>query len=77
MDLEVQAKIKWITNNIPANTNYIEKKRGDAYLTVSYSVNGKDITHDELKDICITKKDYIDYVESVKDEIFSTRDKCA
>ena len=46
-------------------------------MTVSYSVNGKDITYDELKDIRITKKDYIDYVESIKDEIFSTRDKCA
>ena len=46
-------------------------------MTVSYSVNGKDITYDELKDIRITKKDYIDYVESIKDEIFYTRDKCA
>ena len=75
MDLVVQGKIKWITNNIPANTNYIKKKRGDAYLTVSYSVNGKDITYDELKDIRITKKDYIDYVESVKNGIISTKDK--
>ena len=28
-------------------------------------------------DIKKKKKEYIDYVESVKDEIFSTRDKCA
>lgn len=35
-------------------------------LTVTYSVNGKSITYEELKNIQITRKDYIDYVESIK-----------
>lgn len=34
-------------------------------LTASYSVNGKPIKAEELKDIQITKKDYIDYVEAI------------
>lgn len=35
-------------------------------MTVSYSVNGKSIRSEELKEIRITKKDYIDYVETIK-----------
>ena len=35
-------------------------------MTVSYSINGKDITYDKLKEIRITKKDYIDYIDSIK-----------
>ena len=35
-------------------------------MTVSYSINGKDITYDKLKEIRITKKDYIDYIDLIK-----------
>ncbi len=35
-------------------------------MTVSYSINGKSIKPEELKEIQITKKDYIDYVEAIK-----------
>lgn len=35
-------------------------------MTVSYSINGKSIKPEELREIQITKKDYIDYVESMK-----------
>ena len=35
-------------------------------MTVSYSVNGKSIEPEELKKIQITKKDYIDYIEAIK-----------
>lgn len=35
-------------------------------MTVSYSINGKSVTAEELKEIQITKKDYIDYVESIR-----------
>ena len=38
-------------------------------LTVTYSVNGESINKDELKKIQITKKDYIDYIESVKKNV--------
>lgn len=34
-------------------------------LTVSYSVNGNPIAFDDLKKIKITRKDYIDYAESI------------
>ena len=55
--------------------NIKESKEDIVYLTVSYSINGKNITYDKLKEIRITKKDYIDYVESVKNGIISTKDK--
>lgn len=35
-------------------------------MTVSYSINGKSVTAEELKEVQITKKDYIDYVEAIK-----------
>lgn len=35
-------------------------------MTVSYSVNGKNIEPEELKEVQITKKDYIDYVEAIR-----------
>ncbi len=35
-------------------------------MTVSYSVNGKSIEPEELREIEITKKDYIDYVEAIR-----------
>jgi hypothetical protein len=35
-------------------------------FTVSYSVNGKSISVEELKTLQITRKDYIDYVEEIK-----------
>lgn len=35
-------------------------------MTVSYSINGKSIEAEELKEVQITKKDYIDYVEAIK-----------
>ena len=44
-----------------------ENQRGDnVTLTVTYSVNGKSIDYEELKNIQITRKDYIDYVEELK-----------
>lgn len=35
-------------------------------MTVSYSVNGRSIEPEELREIQITKKDYIDYVEAIR-----------
>ncbi len=35
-------------------------------MTVSYSINGKSVTAEELKEVQITKKDYIDYVEAIR-----------
>lgn len=35
-------------------------------MTVSYSINGKSVTAEELKEVQITKKDYIDYIEAIK-----------
>lgn len=35
-------------------------------MTVSYSINGKSIKPEELSRLQITKKDYIDYMESIK-----------
>lgn len=35
-------------------------------MTVSYSINGKSIKPEELSGIRITKKDYIDYMENIK-----------
>lgn len=35
-------------------------------LTATYSVNGKPISFEELKNIQITRKDYIDYVEALR-----------
>lgn len=35
-------------------------------LTVSYSVNGKPITKEDLSKLQITKKDYTDYMDSIK-----------
>ncbi len=42
--------------------------RGDD-LTVTYSVNGRPINFDELKKLQITKKDYIDLMESIKKNV--------
>ena len=38
-------------------------------LTVTYSVNGKPISADDLKKVQITRKDYIDYVETLKKDV--------
>lgn len=38
-------------------------------ITATYSVNGKPIRFEDLKSLEITRKDYIDYIESVKKEI--------
>lgn len=38
-------------------------------LTATYSVNGKRLEFNELKKIEITKKDYIDYIESIKKKV--------
>lgn len=38
-------------------------------LTVSYSVNGKPIDSKDLKKLKITKKDYIDYIESIRKNV--------
>lgn len=38
-------------------------------LTVSYSINGLPVTKEQLKEIQIVKKDYIDYVENIKKRI--------
>ena len=38
-------------------------------LSVSYSVNNQAIKEDDLKKIQINKRDYIDYVESIKKEM--------
>ena len=47
-------------------------------MTVSYSINGKPIDKEKLREIQITKKDYIDYIESIKNNVnISTNDKCA
>lgn len=35
-------------------------------MTVSYSINGKSVTAEELKEAQITRKDYIDYVEAIR-----------
>lgn len=35
-------------------------------LTASYSVNGEKIKEEDLSKLQITKKDYIDYIESIK-----------
>ena len=35
-------------------------------MNVTYSVNGKPITFENLKKIQVTRKDYIDYMESIK-----------
>ncbi len=38
-------------------------------MTVSYSINGKSIKPEELSEIQITKKDYIDYMEAMKQSV--------
>ena len=38
-------------------------------LTVTYSVNGKSISFEELETLQITKKDYIDFVEEIKKKV--------
>lgn len=38
-------------------------------MTATYSVNGKPIQFEELKKLQITRKDYIDYMESIKKKI--------
>lgn len=35
-------------------------------LDIIYSINGKEINRDELKNIKIVRQDYIEYVESLK-----------
>lgn len=46
--------------------NILFEKNEVIILTVTYSVNGKPISKDDLKNIQITRKDYIDYVEALK-----------
>lgn len=38
-------------------------------LTATYSANGKNIQYDQLKNLQITKKDYIDFIESIKKSV--------
>lgn len=38
-------------------------------MTVSYSINGKSVTAEELREVQITKKDYIDYVEAIRQSV--------
>ena len=45
---------------------YNEGCRWPEVMTVSYSINGKSVTAEELKEVQITKKDYIDYVEAIR-----------
>ncbi len=35
-------------------------------MTVTYSVNGNPIEFKDLKNLKITRKDYIDYIENIK-----------
>lgn len=35
-------------------------------MTVSYTVNNQKIDREKLKELQITKKDYIDFIESIK-----------
>ncbi|MDE7018314.1 MAG: hypothetical protein K2P65_12230 [Lachnospiraceae bacterium] len=35
-------------------------------MTVTYSVNGENVKFEDLKNLEITKKDYIDYIEAIK-----------
>lgn len=42
-------------------------------LSVSYSVNNQAIKEDDLKKIQINKRDYIDYVESIKKKILQDK----
>jgi hypothetical protein len=44
-------------------------------LTVTYSVNGKPIKFEDLKNLKITRKDYIAYVENLKEHINKERRK--
>lgn len=44
-------------------------KGGDSLLTVSFSVNGEKIEKEELRCIEIKRKDYIDYIDSIKNNI--------
>ena len=37
-------------------------------MNVTYSVNGKPITFENLKNLQITRKDYIDYIESIRNK---------
>ena len=43
-------------------------------MTVTYSVNGKPIKKEELKDLRITRKDYIDCIESIMKKVNSAND---
>ncbi len=45
---------------------YYNQESKGRIMTASYSVNGKSITPEKLREIEITKKDYIDYVEAIK-----------
>lgn len=38
-------------------------------MTATYSVNGKPIEFKNLKNLQITRKDYIDYMEAIKKNI--------
>lgn len=36
------------------------------FMTVSYSINGQSIRAEELKEVRIARKDYIDYIEAIR-----------
>lgn len=38
-------------------------------LTVTYSVNGKPIKFEDLENLQIIRKDYIDYIEDIKRKV--------
>lgn len=38
-------------------------------MTVTYFVNGKEVPKEELKNVEITNKDYIQYYESIRQEV--------
>lgn len=42
-------------------------------MIVTYSINGKPVTLEELRNVKITRKDYIEYVENIKKEINQSR----
>ena len=43
-------------------------------LSVSYFVNGNELKMSDLKNVQITKRDYIDYVESIINKIKNDED---
>lgn len=54
----------------------IVDKKGSVMLllSVSYFVNGNELKMSDLKNVQITKRDYIDYVESIINKIKNDED---